>query len=133
MLHNFRFFSTKCPVLHKVIFFVHKIFTFYINGAQRFKCPNSSQKGQPDVWTDWVQVKEKSAGLAELRRQDSNPELHYWKTCVPTAIPQRSIRQSGHEGPQGESQTDTACISYYRLILSVLGSSGKTCFSFMHS
>ena len=26
-----------------------------------------SPKGQPDVWTDWVQAKEKSAGLAELR------------------------------------------------------------------
>ena len=75
MLHNFRFFSTKCPVLHNVIFLVHKILTFYINGAQRFICPNSSPNGQPNVWTDWVQVKVSWASWTPALRFESGTSL----------------------------------------------------------
>ena len=38
--------STKCHVLLKVtFFFVHKIFTFYIHGVLKFKCPAPGPKG----------------------------------------------------------------------------------------
>jgi hypothetical protein len=39
------FFSTEFCVFHKLLFFVHKIFMFYIKDALKFTCPALQPKG----------------------------------------------------------------------------------------